>query len=252
MMDMKKLVTLFVVAALALANLTGAGALADNENGVVIEKLESDFALQNDVKNANSVFKGELPYWYLSPSHDDKTIGRWITKAPTYKTEKLSDAEDNNFPLYWKAGDSVSQWNDALGIEATYHSGGNVDIFIHGGTLEEINVLLSKRGIKPLSLESNGYTTHEKYDDATYTYNGKEITGYSLQAAHVYIIYKPRGENFTQAQYECVILHELGHAFGYIGHSSNPLDVMWYMENGRTTLGIRDINHLKQVYDKWR
>jgi predicted Zn-dependent protease len=48
-----------------------------------------------------------------------------------------------------------------------------------------------------------------------------------------------------------VSLHEIGHALGINGHSSNPSDAMyffWFPDNRRHTLSERDINTVRRLY----
>lgn len=64
------------------------------------------------------------------------------------------------------------------------------------------------------------------------------------------IIYIPDFGLSKTAQ-ENVLIHELGHALGYAGHSENNADVMFKDANGSTTLSANETNHLKQIYDRY-
>lgn len=59
-----------------------------------------------------------------------------------------------------------------------------------------------------------------------------------------------RGANGTRA----LTVHELGHALGYVGHTPNPTDVMFYrLQWGADgTLSQDEITHLRQIYRIFR
>ena len=53
----------------------------------------------------------------------------------------------------------------------------------------------------------------------------------------------------TTDQYKKTCTHELGHALGWAGHSSNTSDIMYSAGSSVTSLTSRDKNHLSQDYD---
>lgn len=63
-------------------------------------------------------------------------------------------------------------------------------------------------------------------------------------SAIIYIVYR---ENTLNEQVETVV-HEFGHALGYLGHSTNTTDVMYTYLHSSYTLKTNDIQHLSQIY----
>ena len=62
-------------------------------------------------------------------------------------------------------------------------------------------------------------------------------------------LYKVRTYIKEVSQHTNVTVHELGHALGWMGHSTSSSDLMYTYANGLTTPQSRDISHLKQFYD---
>ena len=89
--------------------------------------------------------------------------------------------------------------------------------------------------------------TSYKSQSLTHTLN-KNGTSYNC-----YTHYRVRGfiRDFgsNTTKYNSVCAHEIGHALGWKGHSSNSSDIMYSSYQGVTTLTDRDKYHLKQVYD---
>ena len=85
-------------------------------------------------------------------------------------------------------------------------------------------------------------------DDKNYyaNYNGNQKTIKEIKAAPICIKYV---EGRLDAYVKKTLLHELGHALGYIGHSASTGDVMYASSSSQTYLSMQDIRHLKQVYD---
>ena len=86
--------------------------------------------------------------------------------------------------------------------------------------------------------------------DGSVTYQGTNIPLYRHNSA---IIWFPRISAawpfgfWHRNHYRHAMLHELGHVFGWCGHSPNSSDVMRSSWKGPTTLTNRDIMHIYQI-----
>lgn len=59
----------------------------------------------------------------------------------------------------------------------------------------------------------------------------------------------PTGQIHTLPQVKYIAMHEIGHALGIRGHSSNPNDIMYYsMQNRAPSLSSRDILTIRALY----
>ena len=86
----------------------------------------------------------------------------------------------------------------------------------------------------------------------TWDYNdGSTIIYGNLISSSVCLIVD-HGETLEQQALEQklknTVTHEMGHALGWIGHSSNSNDVMYSVRSSISVLTSRDITHLEQVY----
>jgi predicted Zn-dependent protease len=186
---------------------------------------------------------GNLSYWYS----DADRIYRWDDARIVVCAEKLNG--NAQFYFYNAVDHACSQWTSALGI--TIYADEEIasaPIMIYGGTAAEISELNIFNDITT----QNGATRRSTADgtdlfgiEGIWTRpDNTEIEGYLSYGANIYIVDKSRTSN----EYMKTATHELGHALGWSGHSSNPNDVMYRSGSSITQLTQRDINHLAQVY----
>ncbi len=75
--------------------------------------------------------------------------------------------------------------------------------------------------------------------------------GGNIVSANIQLLYKYNGKMLSQKEMYPIALHEIGHALGINGHSSNNNDIM-FPNNG--IIGIhtsrRDVNTIKAIYQK--
>ena len=179
---------------------------------------------------------GTLYYWYS----DYYLIVKWSSKSPDYWYE-VADTSMTLGNLGNYVGHAVSQWNGAGMNSAKAYNKSSADIKIYGGTYETLKIM------EPSLTSSNtGLTdwTGETYI-GEYYYNGHEIGTYQPTGANVYIVQK---SGKTDNGYKNTTTHELGHAFGWYGHTSYSSDVMYAYATEITILTSRDKNHLMQIY----
>lgn len=178
---------------------------------------------------------GTLSCWYS----DYDYIARWNKSSITVYTNKLN----SNGSFYFSMGMYLGcgKWEDALGITISSSSyDTSAPIKYYGGTKNEV----SAYGDFTIDSSTNGVTQRAQYVEGTWKYGNTSKTGYLVSSAVGCIIDK----NHTTDEYEKTCTHELGHALGWAGHSSNTSDIMYKKGSSVTSLTTRDIEHLSQVY----
>ena len=169
-------------------------------------------------------------YWYS----DSNSVGRWAF-SPTITSVKLNDNEAFGFvSAYLYAKDA---WNNA-GISLAHTSSTSANIVCYGGTASEI---YERTGFS-LSDTTTGLTSYSSTMYKYLNYNGTQYNLRNMSRATVMI--KDRGA--TLNQYKKTTMHEMGHALGWMGHSSYSTDVMYASSSSVTTLSFRDIWQILQ------
>ncbi len=178
---------------------------------------------------------GTLSCWYS----DSDSIARWDKSSITVYTNKLN----SNGSFYFSMGMFLGcgKWEDALGItisSSSYNT--SAPIIFYGGTRDEVSAYADFT----ISSSTNGVTQRIQSVEGTWKYGNTSKTGMLISSAVGYIIDK----NHTTDEYEKTCAHELGHALGWAGHSSNSSDIMYSSGSSVTSLTTRDSEHLSQVY----
>lgn len=179
---------------------------------------------------------GELTYWYS----DDDRIG-WWTSTPSVYRIPLNSSFSSVFVsgIAWAS----SQWGNVDGIGFNYAtSQSNADILCYGGTITEIQALGIDIEFSSADVGSTKYNNPPK--KGTFTYGTETKRGYELVNPIVFILDKDRTLNKVKK----TSTHEMGHALGWYGHSTNTSDVMCQDYYGIISLSNRDKQHLAQVY----
>ena len=190
---------------------------------------------------ANAANLGTLTYWYANYTEDSTTeIGRWLANSITIRATKINS--NANFSFLTAIDHGVTQWKNTLGktitSSSTVTSG---DIEWYGGTLAEIKAYTGYTLPDDVAGKTRYYY---KSTEGTWTYQNSTKTGYLFSFIYCYTV----DNGYTANQYKNVSTHELGHALGWIGHSTSSSDVMYPTMSSITQLTTRDKNHLSQVY----
>lgn len=152
---------------------------------------------------------------------------------------------DSEFISNFRAGvsNARNQWNEVLPISVMETSDKYALNKIYGG---ERNNLISQFPNMPTS--AAGYTKEYPTNIVdTVNYYGSEKTVSKISSGGEMCIVKQT--NSTETKCTNLALHEMGHLFGWWGHSSNKNDVLYRAVNFVTELTSRDKSHLKQIYD---
>lgn len=180
---------------------------------------------------------GTLSCWYS----DSDYIARWDKSSITVYSNKLN----SNGSFYFSMGMYLAcgKWDDVLGITISSSSyDTSAPIKFYGGTQNEVSAYADFT----ISSSINGITklNYNPYIEGIWKYGNTSKTGLLISSAVGYIIDK----DHTTDEYENTCIHELGHALGWLGHSSNSSDIMYSYGSSVTTLTTRDSEHLSQVY----
>jgi predicted Zn-dependent protease len=135
-----------------------------------------------------------------------------------------------------------AQWNAVLPIGVSETSFNYALNYVYGGTR---NQLIDS--FPDLSSSNSGLTyPYRTGESVTVQYNGSSKTVYTLQAGCKMCVVEISGR--TDDGYKKTAIHEMGHLFGWNGHSSNSSDIMYGSASEITSLTTRDKTHLKQIY----
>lgn len=156
---------------------------------------------------------------------------------------------DSTFKSWFKSAvlKASSQWNSTLPISVGETSFNYAVNYVFGGELTQL-----KKSFPALEESMTGLTDYltDTGKGVRVTYNGSSKTVYPLKAGCKMCIVQKNGR--TANGYTKTALHEMGHLFGWGGHSSSTQDVMYGKSSEITSLTLRDKNHLKQIYTMFR
>ena len=139
-----------------------------------------------------------------------------------------------------------SQWSSVLPISISETSFNYAINYIYGGTYNQL-----KSSFPALKQSNTGLTVvYRKTEDKTIVYyNSSSKKVYPIQAGGKMCVVEKNGR--TADGYKNTAIHEMGHLFGWWGHSSNSSDVMYSYATEIISLTTRDKTHLKQIYTRF-
>ncbi|MBQ6293807.1 MAG: hypothetical protein IJK77_08070 [Lachnospiraceae bacterium] len=168
-----------------------------------------------------------VAFWSFSPAYSRTTFGNDAAFASQFQ-QALTYA--------------VNQWSSVT-CSITYNSSPNVSIPVFGGTRPEI---LDGTGYTVLPNEA-GVTVGASIFYTYASYNGSlKTVKKQVNQQKVYIV----NSNGTFNYYKHLCLHEMGHAMGWLDHSTTVSAVMYGNVN-TYTLTPNEKNHLHQIYDTY-
>lgn len=196
-------------------------------------KLIDNYLSRTNNENTNAEVKEvkKLP----SPSSEPDYL------ANAYKNGKLYLRNRGITRIYISSADSAykdmvydafDEWQDALGSAL---------IFKYFGNPDDASIIVS---FKPVEEEISG----DKFGVTSSKFDGTTITESNIV---IYTVNK-NGKKLSDKVIYHALLHEIGHAIGILGHSTDPNDIM---STGTTVflehLSSRDKNTAFEMYDKY-
>jgi len=133
--------------------------------------------------------------------------------------------------------DAMNQWSRASGGKLSWTLTGNADSadYTIGWTAKQRQVAAGTEA---------GLTTTDTMVDP---YTGRE----TIDHARTHILTRLNGRQLKDSEIAETILHEIGHALGFEGHSSNPTDIMYYAATtSQGGLTARDMNTISRLYSR--
>jgi len=186
---------------------------------------------------------------------DDNKIGRWGAKTSdiprTIYYRQISTGD--NLDLQTAVQHAANQWNAAFGLTGSNRmtiqsfSGSppsDAKIIFYGGITSELETIFGSGKVN-----SNGGCDQNSIFEGLWTYGNSTKEGRLMTKAPCWV---RRNSNFTQDHYNNVATHELGHALGWMGHSSTKGHVMYVRnltDGYSTALKTAEIKHLQQAYN---
>lgn len=179
----------------------------------------------------------------ISVWYSDKDYIAYTPYDGSYYVYNLSSSSDYTTNFQSAISRARTQWNSVLPISISETSFNYALSYVYGGTRSQL------LDVFPNLSTSNTGLTHHPFKDgesATVNYNGSSKTVYTLQTGGKMCVVERSGR--TANGYKKTAIHEMGHLFGWMGHSSNSADIMYSSASEITSLTTRDKTQLKQIY----
>ena len=177
-----------------------------------------------------------LQYW----NSDTDNVCYW-SSTPTIYVYNY----ENSSSFYFESGvnSAKSQWSSALGIIFNHVGEDTASIKIYGVSADSYYMSTGKTWPKHVTGMTN-------YEDLLcgYAVHQQDIKKVSVMLwATIYILHIPESPREMDETIKTVV-HEMGHALGYMGHSWTTTDVMYYAPHAQYVLSVTEKNHIAQIY----
>lgn len=184
----------------------------------------------------------------VSVWYSDKDYVSYTPYDGSYYVYNLSSSSSFSTSFRSAVSRASAQWNAVLPISVSETSFNYALNYVYGGTRSKLIEYFPD-----LSSSSSGLTypyKNENIKPVTVKYNGSSKKVYTLLAGCKMCVVEVSGR--TAAGYKKTAIHEMGHLFGWNGHSSKSTDIMYGYSSEITSLTARDKAHLKQIYTLFR
>lgn len=208
---------------------------------VVMALAIKSSAMSEDEHGIRSMNARRLNYWFCDIPFEAGVyvLGRFDTPVITLQSYKLNT--NGSFGYNAAMENARMQWENAIDVPINTVSSSNAKIQYLGGTVEELVAF----GVSDVDSSVAGMTGIYCDDDTEdWIYANTTVEAKVHTATIGYII--DRGN----ANYVNVCVHEMGHALGWHGHSSQTADIMHPSSSSPTTLTNRDILQISQAYNR--
>lgn len=215
------------------------------------------------IKNKD-ITTAKQQYQYIIKQSPNSTVGKYSRQG----LELLNSQIKSNSSMSYQYGEDNYIKNAYRGGALYRLPPGSVKVYIQPGPYKDVaisafNEWQDKTGrvVTFLFSQSPQYAKInvsfvEKIDKANY--DGKFEAGnchyefsdkYVSKATVKILTVLPNGQKMSQTLMKTTLLHEIGHAIGIAGHSTNPADIMSTATNRMNySLTARDINTAKILY----
>ena len=195
---------------------------------------------------------------FVTPAFAASSVSVWysnkdyVSYTPydgSYYVYNLSSS--STFSTYFRSAVSraSAQWNAAIPISVSETSFNYALNYVYGGTRSKLIDYFPD-----LSSSNSGLTyPYKNTKPVTVTYKGSAKKVYTLQAGcKMCVVEISEKTSAGSAGYKKTAIHEMGHLFGWNGHSSKSTDIMYGYSSEITSLTTRDKAHLQQIYTLFR
>lgn len=183
----------------------------------------------------------DLSYWYT----DSSDIYYWDTSTiKTFTGTNVTNSLLSTTKINEYVSLGFSSWNSATGLSRNIvASQSQANLAIGGISSSDASSIGIPANVAGVTLYSGTFAINGYYNNSTkYIYKISSPT-------NLYLVNSSATSSFTETTWKKVVVHEMGHAFGYTGHYNSGNIMQEYIENvTSTTPSTNEKNHIGQVY----